>query len=209
MDPLIRPYRPADRDDVARVCVLTGDSGGDATGKFADDALLPYIYALPYLDFAPDLAWVVDIDGQVSGYILGVADVAEFAHWWKQNWQPVMRRRFSHADTWPDADQQLFTRTVAGEDLWSPRRVDHPAEFHIDLLPRAQGRGLGRALIDTFCTALRARGVPALAIGVGARNTHAVAFYQHMGLTILDTQYADGRAIGHTLGLDLQDPHQR
>ena len=204
MDPLIRPYRPDDRDAVAQVCLLTGDSGEDATGTLKDDALLPHIYALPYLDHAPDLAWVVLMDTQGCGYILEVADVSDFARWWRSHWQPVMRRRFPHTTSWPEADQRLFVRTVAGEHLSSPHRLEYPAEFHIDLLPEAQGLGLGRALIDTLCSALRARGVPALAIGVDARNTHALAVYQHLGFAVLDTQHEDGHTIAHTLSLDLR-----
>lgn len=205
MNPLIRPYRREDRDGVALVCTLTGDSGADATGKFADDALLAHIYALPYVDFAPELASVVDIDGEVCGYILGVADVAAFARWWKSQWQPVLRERFPDVGTWPEADRSLFERTVTGEDLWSPDRTDHPAEFHIDLLPKAQGLGLGRALIEGYCAMLRTRGVPAVAIGVGARNTNAVAFYTHLGFTIIESQYSGDRPVGHTMGLDLRD----
>lgn len=207
MSPLIRPYRREDRDGVALVCTLTGDSGSDATGKFADDSLLPHIYALPYLDFAPELASVVEIDGEVCGYILGVADVAEFARWWEACWQPVLRGRFPDTDTetWPEADRRLFDRTVTGGDLWSPHRTTHPAEFHIDLLPKAQGLGLGRALIEGYCRTLRDAGVPALAIGVGARNSNAVAFYTHLGFAVIDTQYSGGRPVGHTMGLDLGD----
>jgi len=203
VNPLIRPYRREDRDAVALVCTLTGDSGGDATGKFADDALLPHIYALPYVDFAPGLASVVEIDGEVCGYVLGVADVAAFARWWRSDWEPVLRSRFPGADTWPEADRSLFRRTVAGEDLWSPLRRDHPAEFHIDLLPKAQGLGLGRALIEGYCGKLRTLGVPAVAIGVGARNANAVAFYTHLGFTVIGTQYSGDRPVGYTMGLDL------
>lgn len=203
MTPDIRPYRPADRDAIAEVCTLTGDSGGDATGKFVDDALLPHIYALPYVDHSPELATVVEVDGKVSGYILGVADVADFARWWASTWQPVLRARFPDVDRWPQADRDLFLRTVDGSDLWSPIRADHPAEFHIDLLPDAQGLGLGRLLIERFCRTVREMGVPALAIGVGARNTRAVDFYRHLGLTVIGTQTSDGQPIGYTMGLDL------
>ena len=75
----IRPYQPADRDDVYRICVLTGDSGGDATGMLSDDDLLPDIFAGPYLAYQPDLAFVVDAGDHVAGYIISVADTEAFA----------------------------------------------------------------------------------------------------------------------------------
>lgn len=200
---VLRPYRPADRDRVALVCTLTGDAGGDATGRFADDGLLPHLYALPHVDFQPDLATVVEIDGEVQGYVLGVSDVAAFSRWWASEWAPVLRRRFPAPGSWPDAQRQLLEGALDGSHLWSPLRVDHPAEFHVDLLPDAQGLGLGRGLVERFCSQVRARGAPGIAIGVDARNTNAVDFYRHLGLEVLDTRREDGRPVGHTLGLRL------
>ena len=45
----IRPYRPADREAIAAVCLRTAAGGGDATGVYSDDALMPEVYALPYV----------------------------------------------------------------------------------------------------------------------------------------------------------------
>jgi hypothetical protein len=65
-----------------------------------------------------------------------------------------------------------------------PAVVDrYPAHLHIDLLPRTQGRGLGRALIGRLTDALRERGVPGLHLGVDPANTGARAFYARLGLT--------------------------
>jgi ribosomal protein S18 acetylase RimI-like enzyme len=55
----IRPYRPADRAQVAEICLKTAAGGGDATGVYSDDSLMPEVFALPYVEYAPDLAFVV------------------------------------------------------------------------------------------------------------------------------------------------------
>ena len=61
----------------------------------------------------------------------------------------------------------------------------HPAHLHIDLLPRFQGRGLGRRLLDHLFEGLRAAGADAVHLGVSPENTNAIAFYEHLGFEVL------------------------
>ncbi|WP_309573520.1 GNAT family N-acetyltransferase, partial [Deinococcus sp.] len=74
----------------------------------------------------------------------------------------------------------------------------YPAHLHIDLLPRMQGGGNGRALMERLFTALRKAGVPGVHLGVGEKNTRAQGFYRHLGFR--DLQRMNG---GVTLGYDL------
>ena len=64
--------------------------------------------------------------------------------------------------------------------------AEYPAHMHIDLLPRLQGQGLGRALIETLADALRERGVPGLHLGVSTENPGAIAFYHRVGFVTLE-----------------------
>jgi ribosomal protein S18 acetylase RimI-like enzyme len=70
---------------------------------------------------------------------------------------------------------------------YEPRENDprHPAHLHIDLLPQAQGQGNGRRMIEALLAKLRALGVPGVHLGVGARNSGAIAFYERVGFTRL------------------------
>ena len=61
----------------------------------------------------------------------------------------------------------------------------YPAHLHIDLLPIAQGGGWGRKMIETLLNQMRARGVSAVHLGVGAKNQHAIGFYEHVGFHII------------------------
>ncbi len=61
----------------------------------------------------------------------------------------------------------------------------YPAHLHIDLLPRAQGRGLGRRMIATLLGALHARGVGGVHLEMSAFNERALGFYQHLGFHVL------------------------
>ncbi|GAA1059348.1 N-acetyltransferase [Agromyces bracchium] len=195
-EPVIRPYRAADRAAVAEVCLRTAAAGGDATGVYSDDALMPEVYAMPYVDFAPDLAFVVELDGRVAGYVLGIADTAEFIDWYAREWAPGFRARHplagpptAHRPAYSEA--QLIADGGDAERMRIPELEDYPAHLHIDLLPELQGRGLGRRLIDRLRAALAERGVPALHLGIDAANVGARAFYERLGFHELPSSRPD------------------
>ncbi|HET6665226.1 MAG TPA: hypothetical protein VFG94_13245, partial [Acidimicrobiales bacterium] len=92
--PRLRAWRPTDHDAVYDICVRTGAAGEDATRLLRDPALPGHVYAGPYLVLAPDLAFVVEDDDGVAGYILGAADTTEFEDRLEREWWPGLRRRY-------------------------------------------------------------------------------------------------------------------
>jgi ribosomal protein S18 acetylase RimI-like enzyme len=204
-DPVIeiRPYQPVDRDGVALVCVRTAAGGGDATGVYSDDTLMPEVFALPYVTYQPDLAFVVDDgrDGRALGYIIGVADTRAFVEWWEREWTPGFRKRHP-APGPPTGRNPGFTEAQLVEAGTNPERmliaeVDaYPAHLHIDVLPALQGQGFGRRLIDTLRDALAARGVPALHLGLDAANAGARMFYDRLGFHELPSSRPDAPLLG-------------
>ncbi|MGJ3264098.1 MAG: hypothetical protein ACFE0R_12770 [Salinarimonas sp.] len=62
----------------------------------------------------------------------------------------------------------------------------HPAHLHLNLLPRARGRGVGRRLLGAWCARLAAEagaGAPRpLHVGVNPRHAGALAFWPACGL---------------------------
>jgi ribosomal protein S18 acetylase RimI-like enzyme len=198
--PRLRAYRPADHDAVYDICVRTGAAGEDATPLLRDPPLLGHIYAGPYLELAPELAFVVEDDDGVAGYVLGAADTAEFEDRLERDWWPELRRRYPTFKT--DSDAALDDLLIAL--MHSPARAPadlvaaYPSHLHIDLLPRLQGQGCGRRLIDTLVERLRATGSHGLHLGVAAANTNAQAFYRAVGFTELDD---DGVAVTFAMPL--------
>lgn len=194
----IRPYTPADLPELYRVCLLTGDSGADASGLYRDANLLGHFYAAPYAVHEPDLVFVLsDLEG-VCGYVLGCRDSLEFATWMEAVWLPPLRQKYPlppEADTSRDA---AMIRLIYKGYVPSSLADTYPAHLHIDLLPRAQGQGQGRKLMAVFLERLRQLGVPGVHLGVGRRNVGAVAFYERMGFTRLQTF-----AWGYEYGLEL------
>ncbi|GLI26238.1 acetyltransferase [Agromyces rhizosphaerae] len=198
---VIRPYRPADHHAVSEICVRTAMAGGDARGAYSDDALMPDVYARPYLAFAPDLAFVADDGGRVVGYVLGVADTDAFVEWWRREWLPEFRER--HPEPGPPTDRgpayteaQLVADGRRPERMRIPELAGYPAHLHVDLLPEAQGRGLGRSLIDALRSALAARGVPGVHLSMDPANVGARAFYDRLGFVELPSSTAEAPVLG-------------
>ncbi|WP_348786687.1 GNAT family N-acetyltransferase [Leifsonia sp. NPDC080035] len=193
---LIRPYQPADRDDLYEVCLRTGASGGDATGLYSDDSLLPDIFAGPYAAYQPDLAFVVDTGDHVAGYVIAVADSVAYADWYEAEWLPGFIAAHPLESAGDDREREMigYGRNVRSS---IPREVaDYPAHLHIDLLPELQGQGFGRRLIRTLLAALRDRGVPAVYLTMSPDNHSARAFYDRLGFHELPSSRPGGPVLG-------------
>ena len=186
--PRLRPYRSDDHDAVYDICVRTGAAGEDATHLLRDPTLLGHLYTGPYLALAPHLAFVVEDDSGVAGYIVGAADTTGFEDRLEREWWPELRRRYPTYRTDGDAvlDDLLVARMHSPVRTRADLVATYPSHLHIDLLPRLQGQGWGRRLIDTLVERLRASGSHGLHLGVATANTKAQAFYRFVGFTELD-----------------------
>lgn len=177
----IRTFRPDDLGALYEIAVLTGDAGQDATGVYDDPDLLGHVFVAPYTTHEPGLAFVAaDPDG-VAGYAVGTRDARALERKLEVGWWPELRRRYPLDPAGDRPDQWLI------EWIHRPRSAPaevsdrYPSEFHIDLLPRCQGHGVGRRIIDTLLEALRQAGSPGVHCGVDERNVAAIGFYEHVG----------------------------
>ena len=198
---IIRGYRAADLGDLYLICLRTGDHGEDATAQFRDPDLLGHVYAAPYGVLEPSLAFVVEDQAGVGGYCLGALNSRAFEQRMEAEWWPPLRLRHAEPDI---AVRQRWTRDEQLAYLiHHPPRTDDglmagfPSHLHIDLLPRFQGRGTGRRLMDMQLAALRERGSRGVHLNVNSANRRALGFYHHLGFTEL---HAGDR---HVLGMKL------
>ncbi|WP_151770342.1 GNAT family N-acetyltransferase [Streptomyces abyssomicinicus] len=188
--PFVRPYRSSDRPAVGRICVLTAHNGGDATPHYADPTILPTIFAYPYVDREPELSFVIDDgDGEAVGYIVGTADTPGFVGWFRDHWLPAVVDAYPPPT--PDGGEPTPDRSMAAllhnpERMVLPQLRVYPAHLHIDILPPWQGKGLGRALMDTYLAALHEAGVDAVHLCMAQANTPARAFYDRVGFQDLE-----------------------
>ncbi|RZS90281.1 acetyltransferase (GNAT) family protein [Motilibacter rhizosphaerae] len=181
----IRAYEPADLPAVYEICLRTGDAGQDAAPLLRDHDLMGHVWAGPWCLLEPEHAFVLEDDEGVAGYVLGALDTRRFEALCEERWWPPLRARYAA----PSGDPARWSLDEALADrIHHPRLAPEalvalaPSHLHIDLLPRAQGQGYGRALLTTLFDALRAGGSSGLHLGVHPRNTGAIRFYERCGL---------------------------
>jgi ribosomal protein S18 acetylase RimI-like enzyme len=191
----IRPFRPADTDACYEVCLRTADDGGDASGLHRDPRVVGEVWVGPYLVRHPELAVVACDDDGVGGYIVGAPDTIAFEEWAETTWFPPLRRRYPRACFPEGSRDAAVVSLIHGPLRMSPDVCrSHPAHLHIDLLPRFQGRGLGRRLMNALFDRLRAAGVPAVHLGCSPTNTRAITFYRRLGFQDLAGGFLWGRS---------------
>jgi ribosomal protein S18 acetylase RimI-like enzyme len=170
-----------------RIALKTALSGLDGTDFFHDPFCVGHYYAAPYLFFEPDLCFVALDEHKIpSGYIVGTSDTEAFSNWMNDTWLVPLRPQYRNRSTFKCESERRIVESILkgpGEGIWE--HVGYPAHMHIDLLPSIQGRGLGKGLVNTFFGALGEKGVDGVHLGVDGQNTHAIGFYEKMGMTLL------------------------
>jgi ribosomal protein S18 acetylase RimI-like enzyme len=204
----IRPARPDDAPGAYYVCLKTGDNGDDGEPLFGEDPdALGRIFVGPYLAFAPELALLLEDDQGICGYTLGALDSRAFYARYEAEWRPGLCARYPD----PQGDPAHWTRVQEvyswyhHPDYFCPDPYEaYPSHLHIDLLPRAQGRGYGRRMIERLLDLLRARGSAGVHLGVRPLNTRAIGFYRRLGFREL-ARVGTGNDASVYMGLDLRD----
>jgi ribosomal protein S18 acetylase RimI-like enzyme len=185
----LRRALAADHAALNRVCLLTGDSGKDASAREDDPDLLGLIYAVPYQVFAPDFAFVVRGPDGVCGYILGTPDSAAFYEQVGREWFPPLAQRLRD----PGPDESRWTGSDwARHAIHHPEPVypealqDYPAHGHIDLLAAARGRRIGTRGMRLLMERLAGAGATGMHLQVSPTNEGALRFYETLGFRRLE-----------------------
>jgi len=120
--------------------------------------------------------------------VLGAADTVAFDAAAEREWWPGLRERYPQDSVPADSPDGRLVRLMHSPPETSPDVVErYPAHLHIDLLPRIQGRGNGRRLLETVLSALADAGAPGVHLGVGTANQRAIGFYRRLGFDEVHT----------------------
>ena len=184
-DCTIRPARPGDEPGAYYVCLKTGDFGKDGEPFYREDPdALGRIFVGPYLVYEPELSLILEDAEGICGYALGAFDSRAFYDRYVLDWRPGLCQQFPE----PQGDPAKWSRvqTVYSwyhhPDYTMPEPyAAYPSHLHIDLLPRGQGRGFGRRMMEQIMETLKRRGSPGAHLGVSMMNTTAHGFYQRLG----------------------------
>jgi GNAT superfamily N-acetyltransferase len=154
----IRKYQASDRDVVRRLCCDTGFLGNPIDPVFEDRELFANFLTGYYTDWEPESAFVLEVNGEVKGYLLGSRRP------WRQQLYNIYQNTslFLHATLryrrYGDASRRFVRWVLCNgwrEVPAAPRRCAH---FHVNLLPDARNVASTRALMDAYLTYLHEHG---------------------------------------------------
>ena len=184
---IVRKFQEEDRPGLYHICLATGDSGANAVHLYDQKDMLGEIYVGPYLTFQPDLSFTLIHDG-VAGYALAALDTSSFEDTLSKKWWPVILEKYNgrSPENFNDREKNLFSY-IQNPPLRSKEVIsEYPSHLHIDLLEKAQGRGIGKAMMLLVLESLRDQGSKGVHLGMGAQNARAFTFYTKLGFTLLD-----------------------
>jgi hypothetical protein len=154
----IRQFQRADRARVRELCCATGFLGNPIDPVFEDRELFADYLTAYYTDWEPESAFVLLVDGQIRGYLLGSRlPFRQQCYAFYQNISLFLRGVLRYPG-YQEASKkfvQWILRTAWREVPAAPRRTAH---FHINLLPDARQVATSRALVDSYLRYLHACG---------------------------------------------------
>jgi ribosomal protein S18 acetylase RimI-like enzyme len=177
----IRKAELHDEGALLDICVRTSDQGRDGRHLYTDQDYPGLIWVSPYLHLCSEHCFVLVHDSSVVGYAVGTSDTDRFEASMEKHWWPDIRRRFEGAHARTDADSYVLGYFRDPERISTATTSSYPAHLHINLLEEAQGKGLGRALIEKITASFESAGAIGVHLGVNALNEGVTAFYQKLG----------------------------
>ncbi len=180
----LRHATPDDAAAIRGICLRTGDAGRDATALHADPDLLGLVWAQPYLELEAAHALVAEDErARRLGYVLATPDSRSFEERAEASYWPDLRLRYplGPVSGRTAADEEAVVLVHRPPTAPGPLLGTHPGHLHVDLLPEAQGRGAGRALVSAALDSLREAGCVGAHVGVDPGNVPALGFYRRLG----------------------------
>lgn len=171
-----------------------------------DPKLVGHIYAAPYVRFSRQCSFVAEDQAGVAGYVVGAIDTRAFEALLERSWWPGLRQLYS--DPCDKAPAQWTADELRAWQIHHPRPTPervvgpYPSHLHINLLPRLQGQGVGRVLIQAWLARAKALGSTGAHLGVDPANSRAMRFYPACGWGELEAP-RPGRARTVWFGKDL------
>ena len=172
---------------IYNICLQTGESGKDATHLFTDSLVLGHIYAGPYMEYEPQSVFILNDENGLCGYIMGAMNSNAFYDWMYKDWFPTVRNNYNQ----PSGEPSKWNRTEKTVNiLFQPMSKklfkDYPAHLHIDLLPRAQGQGQGKLMMDRYISHLKKNNIKGVHLELSITNERAFNFYRKYGMDKLE-----------------------
>lgn len=160
---------------VEQICLLTASAALRKDAAARENTLLLYnrYYTRAALN---DCFVAVNEADEAVGYILCAPDYKAYCDGFRKNECREIRKLGFLRGMRAYFEPHLQKKYAKG----------YPAHLHIDLLPEAQGQGLGTALMHALKAHLRAQSVPGVFLCVSSDNKKALRFYKKQGFKVLN-----------------------
>ena len=154
----IRKLLPADRARIRELCCDTGFLGKPIDPVFEDRELFADYLTAYYTDWEPESAFVLLVNGEIRGYLLGSRHPARQQIYNLYNNAALFLRGLFRYPRYNAASKKFvhwILRQAWREVPAAPRRTAH---FHINLLADARSVAHTRALTDSYLRYLHENG---------------------------------------------------
>ena len=154
----LRPFHSADRARVRELCCETGCLGHPIDPVFEDRALFADYLTAYYTDWEPESAFVLLVNGDIRGYLLGSRrPFRQQLYNLFNNLRLLAKGAFRYPSY--NAASKKFIRWILTQ-AWrevpaAPRRTAH---FHFNVLPESRKVATTKALTEAYFEHLRANG---------------------------------------------------
>ncbi|MCP5063841.1 MAG: GNAT family N-acetyltransferase [Ignavibacteriae bacterium] len=187
----IRKYHPNDIKSLYNICLHTSNKGNDVELLKDDPNLIGELFITPYVQFEPELCFIIALNDEPCGYIIGTKNTEGFYLKCEKEYFPKLRKKYEHLPQDKNSRYAVLKRVIQIGHKPKDRFDLFPAHLHINILPIAKGKGMGRKLMDEFINKLRTLNVSGLHLEVGKSNKNAIQFYEHLGFReVKDYEYS-------------------
>ncbi|MEI8195122.1 MAG: N-acetyltransferase [Phycisphaerae bacterium] len=184
---LERSVRPATLADVTAIVAVHIQSFPDFFLTFLGGRFLRELYR-GVIDDASGIVCVVENKDHLLGFVAGTAEPAGLyrrlliKRWWRFGWASA-----GAAIKKPSIIPRLL-RALRKPSEESPSREGNSALImSIAVSPSAQGQGIGRLLVQAFCSASSERNAEKITLSTDKVNNEATnAFYRQLGFTLVN-----------------------
>jgi hypothetical protein len=162
-DFIIRKYRAADREAVRKICCDTGFLGKPVDAIFQDRELFADFLTAYYTDVEPESSVVLEVGGEVHGYILGSRFPKKQAAYHRRAILPrALKLLWRLAFRYNANSRRYVWWLLARGRKETPLTPAGMAHFHINMYPAAKNVQRTRAMLDYFFDYLVANGEKAV-----------------------------------------------
>ncbi len=174
----IRPYQPADKEDVHFICL---NSEGPCTDTLEEQKFILATFCDYYIECEPQNCFVaVNNNDRPIGYVISAVNFDAFA----ARFYPEYPQRILQ-------NKRLYASAMHSADLEQKYKNKFPAHLHINILPEYQRKGIGSALLDHLTSHFRSRGVSGVMLSASEQNFNGQSFYRKYGFTELEKANGD------------------